>query len=373
MRRLKPAFHEARRLIRQYSLGISREAGESGSLLRSLVRVAHARLGYGVGPLYYSLYRFSMIPSSEWDNYVTDDPFFKERLRKMSAPAMQRLVQNKALMYQHCVRNGLPTIPIVCLLGSSPDPLGPEVRIANERAAWRALLGSHRGDLFVKSVDGTYGEGSFVAFAVEDNRYRFEGVCGTLDDLHEHLATKLNQEKGWIVQPRIRPHPGLAGIVSPSGLGTVRVVTAMQGDTPRLVVAGFKVTVGANVTDNFSKGKSGNLLAGVDLSNGMLSQAWGSVRQDWPQIKGFACHPDTGRKIAGFRLPLWDEVLRSALKAQESLPELRSAGWDIAICAQGALIVEANLTYDLSILQIAHQRGLKREIAAALQGAERVT
>lgn len=288
----------------------------------------------------------------------------------MSTPAMHRIAQNKALMYQHCTRHGIPTIPILCLIGRSPDPLGPEVRTANAPAEWKALMQSHRDGLFVKSVDGTYGEGSFPVH-LHGNLYRYEGIDGALDDLHRHITSKLHQEKGWIVQPCIRSNPALAGIVSPAGLATARVVTTMQGGTARLIIAGFKLTVGANVTDNFSKGASGNLLAGIDLDTGKLSQAWGSKRREWPEMIFFDCHPESGERITGFTLPEWDDVVRCALRAQESLPELRSAGWDIAISDRGALIVEANLTYDLSILQIAHQRGLKREIATALESAKR--
>lgn len=369
MRRIKPALREVRRLARQYSLGISQEAKETGSLLGGAYRIARARLEYGVGPLYYSLYRFSKVPQSEWGNYVTDDPVFKERLREMSTPTMHRIAQNKALMYQHCVRHGLPTIPVLCLIGDSPDPLGPEVRSGNDLAEWRALMHSHCDDLFVKSVDGTYGEGSFAVSHLREDRYRYEGVEGTIDDLHRHITSKLSQEKGWIIQPRIRSHPELEGVVSSHGLATARVVTAMQDGVARAVVAGFKVTVGTNPTDNFSKGASGNLLAGIDLATGTLSRARGSRRKDWPEITDFDTHPETGKRIVGFALPLWDDLVRCALRAQESLPELRSAGWDIAISDRGVLVVEANLTYDLSILQIAHQRGLKREITAVLEMA----
>lgn len=373
MRRIKPALREARRLARQYSLGISQEAKATGSLVGGVYRVARARLEYGVGPLYYSLYRFSRVPQSEWGDYATDDPILKQRMREMSTPGMLRIAKNKALMYQHCIRHGLPTIPVLCLIGESPDPLGPEIRCGNDLAEWRAVMQPHRGDLFVKSVDGTYGEGSFAVLHLNDNVYQYEGIEGTIDDLHCHIRSKLGTEKGWIVQPRVRVHPQLAGIVSPYGLATARIITAMRDGVARVITAGFKLTVGQNTTDNFSKGASGNLLSGIDLATGSLSRAWGSRRKDWPEMTGFDTHPETGQKIVGFTLPLWDGLVRCALGAQESLPEMRSAGWDIAISDRGVLLVEANLTYDLSILQIAHQRGLKREIFAVLEGSEQST
>ena len=363
---LKRSYREAARVLQQYSAAIAAEADHRpAALLSSAGRILRARLRHGVGPLYYSLYRFSDIPESQWSDYVTDDPAFKDALRDMSPPDMQRLAQNKALLYEHCLAHGLPTIPFLCIVGESPDPLGPGVPLVRTVEQWRAVMASAPGRMFVKSVDGTYGEGAFT-IARSGDSFEFEGQTGSLEDLYDHFQVKLREEKGWIVQPRMRSHPSLAGIVSQHGLATIRAVTAMHEGQPRLLIAGLKLTVGENITDNFSKGVSGNLLAPIDRKTGTLSAAWGTSGSDWPRMTAFPNHPESGRQIDGFVLPFWDDLVDLALRTQQSLPRLASAGWDIAATDQGVMLVEANLTYDLSILQIAHQRGLKREIGAVL-------
>lgn len=47
-------------------------------------------------------------------------------------------------------------------------------------------------------------------------------------------------------------------------------------------------------------------------------------------------------------------------------PRFKSVGWDIAATRNGVTIVEANASYDASILQVAHRRGMKKEMLEAI-------
>jgi hypothetical protein len=93
------------------------------------------------------------------------------------------------------------------------------------------------------------------------------------------------------------------------------------------------------------------------------------MRKDWPTMQELPNHPDSGERIEGFVVPAWDQVIRLALQAQESLPQLKSAGWDIAVTDAGPLLVETNLTYSVDIMQVAHRRGLKRQLMHELRQA----
>jgi glutathione synthase/RimK-type ligase-like ATP-grasp enzyme len=73
-------------------------------------------------------------------------------------------------------------------------------------------------------------------------------------------------------------------------------------------------------------------------------------------------HPDTGNVIEGFRIPMWAEVVELLERGQRSLPDLRTLGWDIAVTDDGPLIVETNATYDIDIVQVAYQRGVRSDI-----------
>jgi len=140
----------------------------------------------------------------------------------------------------------------------------------------------------------------------------------------------------------------------------------MRDGVPEILIACAKIPVGSSISDNFSNGSTGNLLAAVDLASGTLSTAYGSRKRGWPVLTSKETHPDTGGLIRGFNLPYWDEVKQVALRAQKSLPGFRSIGWDIAITDEGPLLVEANAGYGIASLQIAHQRGLRSEITQKL-------
>lgn len=363
---MKKSLREAQRILKQYSTAILVDAGgRLRELIPSAGRIVAARFKYGVGPVYYSLYRFGRIPRSEWDNYVTDDPRFKQFLMDINPERLRIIANNKLLFHEHCVKNGLPTIPVLGVVGRLPDLPGLTIEPLTTLPQWRHHMTKAPKSLFIKPIAGTYGEGAFTVERLGQN-LAFNNGVGSLDDLFHYLQSGLPEHGGWIIQPRLRSHAALRDIVSPHGLATVRVVTQMRNGRAELLIADLKVTVGQCITDNFSKGTSGNLLAGIDVETGRITAAWGSTRRDWPVMTSFSRHPETGQPIEGFELPFWKDLVRVALRAQESLPELKSLGWDIAATTDGIVLVEANGTYDVSILQIAHQRGLKRELSQAL-------
>jgi hypothetical protein len=327
--------------------------------------LAVARLRHHVGPRYYSLFEFSRVPEAAWDDYITDDPSFKQLLERMSPAEARDIAKDKALFHRHCVENGLPTVPIVGLISREPKHAYRDVPWIREHVEWNAMLASTPDRLFIKPIDGTFGEGAFVVDRVA-SKVRFCGRETSTDALFDHLQSPLEGASGWLVQPRLRCHPTLAAIMSPGGLGTIRAVTCMNAGTPRLLLSILKITVGDNVTDNFHHGSTGNLVAPIDVASGRISAARGSKHKDWPVMTTFSHHPDTGNAIEGTTIPGWPHVVRIVLEAQASLPELKSTGWDIAITSSGPLLVETNAYYSVDIMQVAYRRGLKRELMRAL-------
>lgn len=337
--------------------------------LRIACELLTARVKYNIGPLHYSLFRFADIPKKEWSSYLRNTSLFTRVLNDANPVEWRGTLRSKALFYSHCLEYGLPTPFIVCTVGKSTHTSsGEAINPVENVDQWQDAMKSAPSEIFVKPVDGSHGDGTFVIRRCgKDFVFGRDGIQGSAKDLYCYVLDALEKETALLVQARIRPHPKILEISSVNGLATVRIVTAMVGNKAKVLYACIRLPVGTNIADNFSNGMSGNLAAAVDIDTGVLSEGWYSDRRDWPVMRSTYVHPDTGKQIRGFVLPLWPNVVDLALNAQRSLPKLRTIGWDIAITASGVTLIEGNHDYCINLLQITHQRGLGNELISVIE------
>lgn len=321
----------------------------------SAYSVLKARLRYDIGPRYHSLYDLIRLPEREWPEFIIDNGL-KNILRKINPPEAREIVGDKLAFFRHCQKHDIPTIEILAMIdrNAPADPLnGIEV------AQWESLLQSAPAGLFIKLVDGTWGIDAFVAERSGPEKWTYCDQQGSLRDLHSFCMDRLKNRRGWIVQPVLRNHSELLRIMSPSALGTVRAVTCQYGGEVELLFSVLRIPVGTNRADNFAHGSSGNLTAPIDMQTGRVGMARASRSKTWPDMMNVDLHPDTKQTIPGFQLPYWSEMVELVCRAQASLPGLCTLGWDVAITDRGPIVVEANSTYDVDLVQVAQCRGLK--------------
>ena len=79
------------------------------------------------------------------------------------------------------------------------------------------------------------------------------------------------------------------------------------------------------MTDNFSSGKTGNLLGCVNLKTGLVEGVTGGTGFE---ITGYHDHPDTGRPLVGITLPYWEEMINA-------MPESGCCATGAASCSIG--------------------------------------
>ena len=330
-----------------------------------MLSVFKAHFRYGISPLLHSYYRLKSVPESKWGEYIIDQNTFNKLLAGDSTVESRREVGNKLRLYQHCIINYLPIISVCCVLSKNIDLTVDGIENVCSLNKWREILSTMPKELFIKPILGARGIGVFGVYR-EGNCLRFSDHTGSVEDLYHYLMKKVNSGQSFIIQPRMRTHSSLKGIVSPQGLSTVRVVTIRGNGKPQIIRACLKIIRGNNEHDNFLKGMSKNLIVSINIDSGELKQAWGSLRSDWPQMVQYAFHPDTDERIEGIILPHWREISELALRAQESVPLLPTIGWDIALTDDGVFIVEANAAYGVAAFQLFENRGLKREFEKLL-------
>ena len=116
-----------------------------------------------------------------------------------------------------------------------------------------------------------------------------------------------------------------------------------------LLLPTFRMPQGASVVDNFQRG---NLVAPVCLQTGCLGIA--RSRDAHGVISTVDVHPDSGERIEGTPVPFFSEALVVCRRAHQLIGRAPLIGWDVAITANGPILVEGNHMFGTEVSQVAH-------------------
>ena len=261
------------------------------------------------------------------------------------------LIRSKIAMTAVLGAHGFPVIPMTAVFSTAGRA---SHRSLHTKAALRAFLGAGADyPLFGKPADGYQSLGSISIAgcnATNDQLLCCDGTTRSLNRLVDDIA--LHFCCGYIFQPRVSPHPQTRAICG-DRLATVRVVTIVTEAGARVLRACEKIPAGANVADNYWR--PGNLLVTLHPQTGARCRAISGKGFD---LAEHSHHPDSGMPIVGTSVPNWGAVCELALEAARLMKETALMGWDIAPVDDGAVIVEANVTPDLMLPQLADRKGI---------------
>ncbi len=223
--------------------------------------------------------------------------------------------------------------------------------------------------IFVKPSHGVFGRGTYFLSAYnspEDSILFSNGTTTSLTQFIANLETKLSH--GQIFQEVFQSHPDLAARCGARS-STLRLVVITTKEGHQLCRAVWKIPTGSNIIDNFQHGRTGNLLASVDISTGDVYRVIGQATNgEFTQVSR---HPDTDADLMPLRIPDWSTVKDLSLTAARLLPGLRLLHFDVAISDKGPLLLEVNFRGNLDLLQHASGRGfLSPEVSRALDDNE---
>ena len=260
-------------------------------------------------------------------------------------------LDDKVWFARHCRERGLRAVPVQFLL--SGGRLEPQLE---------GLTRLPDADLFVKPRSGSGGHRMERWDVAGEGLYRnSKGETLTREALTAMLLER-SLKDDFLIQPRLVNHPELDDI-SNGALATVRVLTIRnEQGRAEATNAAFRMAVGTNsVVDNFHQG---GLATAVDLQTGRIGEA--SDLGAWPDMGWRETHPVSGARFAGRILPLWKDVIVLAVRTHEAFPDRIIVGWDVAMLADGACVIEGNGKPDLDIHQRAERRPLGEARIASL-------
>lgn len=251
-------------------------------------------------------------------------------------------------LYAHAF--GLPTPRMIAFYceGSRPGTDLAETTFcsAKDLAAW--LRTQQHWPLFLKPSFGARGlhcHGLQEYDAKSDALLLHGGEAIAVDDFITNVigdtkrSVYYRHEMGFLFQEMLRPHPLISEIAGNDSISGMRVVVILDEMGPEVVYAEWKIVTGDNVVDNQASWTTGNLMADIDWDSGRVKRA---VEGDWPRVRIFSKHPDTGRELAGFVVPHWREAIDLAVRASAIFPLIRMQHWDIAITDRGPYLLEVN-------------------------------
>jgi len=274
-------------------------------------------------------------------------PFLRKYNGGLPVPAVRSTMHlsDKAMFADRCAAHGLPAVTAIMVIEQ-----GRIVRSEGDASTLPPI------DLFVKFLRGTGGRGA--------QRWEYRGTDSYRDHVGRGLsasglleqlkALTVATRRGCVVLPRLKNHAAIADL-SNGALATVRAVSCRneRGEF-EVTNASFRMAQGrTSIVDNFH---AGGIVAKIDLRSGELGPATDGAMALGPGRGWCDQHPDTGGRIAGRRLPYWQETLDLARRAHTlAFADHVVIGWDIAILDDGPRLIEGNKGPDLDLVQKSHR------------------
>ncbi len=270
-------------------------------------------------------------------------------------------VRDKVLYGATIAQLGFPTTRTQAMI-SRERAYGniPVLRTAEEIETF--LLEQARYPLFAKPEVGSGSVGSAMIAGIDRNARVLELLNGARVDLKSFAAEAIEDyAEGLILQDAIEQHQALSEIAG-RAVGTIRVVTVMEDDSPKLLYALWKIPAPTAMSDNYWQ--DGSMIGEIDNASGVLRQC---RRGSGPDQEVIEAHPVSGRSFREVRIPFWADTVDLACRAHHLLPAFGVFGWDIAITDDGPLIIECNANPHHMLYQLATGRGiLNRDMAPVL-------
>lgn len=226
------------------------------------------------------------------------------------------------------------------------------LRSAAEVHGW--LLAQTVFPIFGKPAKGCQARGTVRIDAID----RASGLATLANGTQVQVATLAaevaeNAENGYVFQDVVAQHPDVTALVGSENVSTLRLVTVVEDDRPRLLYAVWKLGSAKAMSDNFWQG--GSLICHVNPTDGtVLTGRLGSgTGTTWVQA-----HPQTGLPIVGRVVPNFQKAVDLALAAHGAFPVNGVLGWDIALTPGGACLIECNENTGHALYQYAADRGI---------------
>jgi hypothetical protein len=331
----------------------------------------------------YELYDDQRYSFSEKQEFVGWE--WRVLARKLNNPEWIAVCDDKLMTYGMLRGLCVPYPEVYAVYHPNGRTFGPVPCLHNPGQMAEFLRNRMRYPFFGKPVRDCRGGGASLVEAIDRDRDLLllrGGAEISVEDYVREVPVALcagqklrsNRPAGYLFQELIAQHP-LINRLSGGRVSTLRMVVLLGPGGPRLFRVSWKIPVGKNITDH-AIGVRGNLKCSIDQATGRVERVLQGVG---PEDKGVYAigmfgkpvetHPDTGERLTDVQLPYWEKTVEVCLHAAAAFPGVRYQSWDLAMGADGPLVIELN--YEGGILQVPGCRGLNdAEFRQYMKGIE---
>jgi putative polysaccharide biosynthesis protein len=320
-------------------MGLGWPLGAFVESVRNVRRIAVERPEAALLPIFFDMYRLALlynIPPRGLRGFGLYRPEHRGDLHQYlftgDVPALLALnrrrgadhrdVNNKLAFAKICEEHALPHVATLAAFSREKQlaPVGPFVPDSDT--------------LFIKDLYGSGGRGVEEWTRKDGHFFDSAGQCANAEELVEILRSR-----DCIVQPVIRNHPAFA-VLTDGPLATLRLITMING-------AGEAELVGALAYFPRFRGDRRGRVYSVDVQRGILAAGI-----DLFERKELLANPDSGRIGIEPVIPFWRQSVELAARAHRiAFPRFATLGWDVALAANGPLLLETNSGWSFTHLQ----------------------
>ena len=151
----------------------------------------------------------------------------------------------------------------------------------------------------------------------------------------KNIFNKLIKNNQLLIEDIAVQHKDISKLYSKS-INTIRVVSVRNKyGVTSIIGAIIRMGTGDNVVDNFH---NGGIYAPIDIETGTICDKATNKKEEYLDK-----HPTTNVKLVGYKIPCWNKVMDTTIKAHNMIPELGYIGWDVYVSEDGkACFIEAN-------------------------------
>ena len=281
-------------------------------------------------PQFYYYYRLYCYAECDWLNFVYTHEL--PHWHNIMSPCMgKRSVQLMAHKHEFAIEMAKHGMPVV---------ITKQFVKAGETLSDDEIFSTQ--SIFLKPEHGSRKTGCYeLEYNHRNKQYRLNNEDGNACYDKNTIRSKINKsinEQNYLIQPLLYNHPELEKRCGCKPLITVRLITAVVENTTRVVSGVLEVPTCSGFNQVFS--------ITIDIANGALKAFPRHIRPATDERQ------ESLRKLIGFQLPHWDEVISTAKLAHKQLMDIATIGWDLAITEKGVKLLEGNINWGVAAHQM---------------------